>query len=185
MSLNILKFLALAMACVTSYAKEVKVPQYYAALVSTHIGVEATIHDGGPGLPSYTQANLSKAKLGRPELVLVVDVDRAKGKLNSRAITQISSGDSASTLDDAVGGHCLGLAIFHGMRPGAVADAPSAIYLLYECFSGYSRVRAGAPALKQVAAAGDGLLLELESGGQSLVYWKNGRYHQKLVRRGD
>lgn len=66
-------------------------------------------------------------------------------------------------------------------------DKLSAVHMLYECFSGYTRVAKGSTLLRNagVHATGEAVLLDLETGGQLLVYWDGGRYRTKLVRLGD
>lgn len=63
----------------------------------------------------------------------------------------------------------------------------SSAYILYECFSGYTKVQAGSRLLSKAGVPGqnDAILLDLESGGQMLVYWNGVDYATKYVRNGD
>lgn len=123
-----------------------------------------------------------------PVLVIPINVDAAKGALSTRPIKVITDNGDDISPDDAIGANCLALAFFHGLPTARKWDTkPSAVYMLYECFSGYTRVAKRATLLRnaRVHAAGEAILLELETGGQLLVYWEKGRYRTKLVRMGD
>lgn len=116
-----------------------------------------------------------------------IHVDDAKGTLNARRIKVITRDQRGLLPDDVVGANCLSLAFFHGLNSVKEGDAKkSEVYMLYDCFSGYTRVAKSAPILRDahVSAEGEAVLLGLETGGQLLVYWRDGRYHARLVRMG-
>jgi hypothetical protein len=112
-------------------------------------------------------------------------VDKAKGTLDARGIKSITK-NAQGSVDASIGEHCIGLAFLHGTK-GSKSFKPDSAYLLYECFSGYTKVRAGSQFLTnaRVPVHNDAILLDLESGGQMLIYWDSGEYATKYVRTGD
>ena len=155
------------------------------ALIEQTFGAMASPASDGKDstFPRYLRASLHNDDL--EDLVVAILVDKAKGTLDARGIKPVSV-DGQRSVDAAVGQHCLGLAFLHGSnrtRP----FKPASVYMLYECFSGYAKVRAGAKLLSnaKVPTQNDAVLLDLESGGQMLIYWNNGEYNAKYVRRGD
>jgi hypothetical protein len=113
-------------------------------------------------------------------------VDRARGTLSARAITAVPL-HGQTNADAAIGNNCLALGIFHGAGKQSAVQAVSRVFMLYECFFGYTKVRSNAPLMRRakVKAVGDALLLDLESGGQLLVYWHGDNYRGQYVRLGD
>jgi hypothetical protein len=146
------------------------------------------VSDSNAALPRYIAARITAPRTGERVLIVPLNVDAAKGTLNARGIRLIDSNDGGDSADDTIGGNCLGLAFFHGaMPPNGLQLQAQKVYLLYECFSGFTRVATNASLLKKarVHAAGEAVLLDLETGGQLLVYWHGGAYHSKIVRLGD
>ena len=158
-------------------------------LVTHSFGSEVTLpNDHSAQSPRYLRVAVTSLPPNEQVLVVALHVDAAKGALNQRAIKLIATANGEASVDDAIGKNCLGLAFFHGVAPSAAATrAAHSVYFLYECFSGYTRVAQTAPMLKRarVNAEGEAILLDLESGGQLLVYWREGQYRTKLVRLGD
>lgn len=155
-------------------------------IVSDNLGAEAkaagTINST---LPRYMHARLTGTS--HSVLLLPVFIDSAKGKLDARGVRAINLPGQIGSADENIGANCMGLAFLHGFDLSAKRSKPSSVYMLYECFSGYSRVAKGAPVLQPLrpAAAGEAVLLDLESGGQLLVYWSRKGYRTKMVRIGD
>jgi hypothetical protein len=101
---------------------------------------------------------------------------------------------NGSELDPLIdmGHHCLGIAIFQGSSPswsGATRGAP---ILAYDCFSGCRVIRKGMRVRRSLASRGrtpvlkgDALQLDLETGGQTLVYWDGRTYRGFCQRNGD
>ena len=132
---------------------------------------------------------------GLQDLAVLVVVESGREELRKHGVQYIvidpvskRNGSEADPLTD-MGQHCLGLAIIHGSSRswnGAMLGAP---VLFYDCFSDCRFIRKGtrvrpsdcssrrSPVLK-----GDALQLELETGGQTLVYW-NGRTYRGFCRR--
>jgi hypothetical protein len=157
-----------------------------AFLVSESFGPKVrTDVSSGTTMPRYIWTALTGKST--PVLVVPLGPDAAKGTLNAKPIKAILPWSESVQLDDMVGGNCLGLAFFHGLSKTKWGAAPSEVYFLYDCFSDFTRVAAHAPLLRDahVHAAGEAILLDLETGGQLLVYWSKGRYRTQLVRMGD
>lgn len=155
-------------------------------IVSDNLGAEAEV--AGPitlALPRYRWARLTVAS--EPVLLVPVLIDSAKGRLDVRGVKAINVPGQRGSADDNIGANCLGLALFHGMAPDATQSRPSSVHMLYECFSGYTQVAKGAPILRHLKPrpAGEAVLLDLETGGQLLIYWSGNGYRTKIVRIGD
>lgn len=119
---------------------------------------------------------------GNPDLAVIVDVQNARDELVKHGIKLIDtdawSATNGSTLEmDKLEVHnCAGLAIVHGSTNGWTE--PSARLLSYDCFSSaklfpkrrrvrsVARLGTTAPRL-----LGDGVVVELENGATSLIYW--------------
>lgn len=157
-------------------------------LVTDHFGskVRHEASSGGvAGMPRYMRVSLTGKRL--PVLVVPIHIDDAQGTLNARPIKVVTRDQGNILPDEAVGGKCLALAFFHGLHATkGEAAKPSEVYMLYDCFSGYTRGAKGARLLRdaRVHAEGEAVLLDLETGGQLLVYWSGDRYRTKLVRMG-
>lgn len=155
-------------------------------IVNDNLGAKAkAAGEIGSTLPRYMWARLT----GPSESILLIPVfiDSMKGRLNVRGVKAIHLPGQSGSADENIGANCMGLAFFHGMAPHATQSKPSSVHTLYECFSGYSHVAKGAPILRPLSprAAGEAVLLDLESGGQLLVYWTGKGYSTTLVRIGD
>ncbi len=134
---------------------------------------------------------------GLQDLAVLVLVESGREELRKHGVHYIDidpfskkNGSEVDPLFD-MGHHCLGLVIIHGSSRswnGAMRGAP---FLFYDCFSACRVIRRGtrlggdcsgrrSPVLK-----GDALQLELETGGQSLVYWNGRTYRGFCQRNGD
>lgn len=155
-------------------------------LVNENLGKEAKAAGAiNPAFPRYMRVRLTGAP--DPVLLLPVFVDQAKGKLDARGVRAINLPGQDGGVDENIGTNCMGLAFFHGIAATSKPGKPSSVHMLYECFSGYSRVAKGAPMLKPLRprAVGEAILLDLETGGQVLIYWSAKGYRTKTVRAGD
>lgn len=177
------KLTATLLGVVAPFVYSAPVPisqQQIAALVTEHFGpkVRTDISSGNERwMPRYLRVAFTKAL--PPVLVIPIHVDGAKGTLNARPFKAITEDGYDASPDETIGSNCLALAF--------LPDRPSEVHMLYECFSGYTRVAKGSTLLRnaRVHAAGEAVLLDLETGGQLLVYWDGERYRTKLVRLGD
>ncbi|WP_124452180.1 hypothetical protein [Paucibacter sp. KBW04] len=156
-----------------------------AALVQQSFGPLAQLASDGKEsrFPRYFLLSLNHGDA--EDLVIPIHVDKAKGSLDARGIKPISIAGHRS-VDASIGEHCLGLAFLHG-NGGTKPFKSTAASMVYKCFSEYSKIRAGAQLLTgaRVPVHSDAVLLDLESGGQMLIYCDSGKYAAKYVRRGD
>lgn len=185
------KFLAFVLGTVLPFAPSL---QAAAPLGQTQIDRVVSVNLGAgaeaAGSTDSTFPQYLWARLTGPSdsvLLLPVLIDSVKGTLAVRGVKAISLPGQSGSADDNIGANCMGLAFFHGLTPDARPGKASAVYTLYECFSGYSHVKKGSPILTPLKprAAGDAVLLDLETGGQLLVYWSAKGYRTKMVRLGD
>jgi hypothetical protein len=171
-------------AC-TASAQVLLTTKDLATLVEKTFGPVVRLASDGKdsSFPRYLRASLNYDDV--EDLVVPLYVDKAKGTLDTRGIKPVPPRGERS-VDASIGEHCLGLAFLHGSGEGQPFK-PASAYLAYECFSGYTKVRAGAQLLTNagVPVHNDAVLLDLENGGQMLIYWRSGEYAERNVRRGD
>ena len=164
------------------------------SLVRSTITSQAEVFDRGN--PWYRLGDFNGD--GLQDLAVLVLVESGRGELRKHGVQFINidpfskrNGSEVDPLTD-MGQHCLGLVIFHGSSRswrGARLGVP---VLVYDCFSACRVIRKGmrvrrgdcssgrSPVLK-----GDALQLELETGGQTLVYWSGRTYRGFCLRNGD
>lgn len=176
---------AIGAAPLPCWAQAVLKPEELSLVVARIFGPKVQLASDGStsSFPRYLSVSANSGEASA--LVVPLHVDRAKGTLDELGIKSISRNTHGS-VDASIGEHCLGLAIVHGKKWGK-SFTPDTAYLLYECFSGYTKIGAGSQLLEhaRVPVRNDAILLHLESGGQMLVYWDRGEYATKYVRNGD
>ncbi|HEV8485464.1 MAG TPA: hypothetical protein VGV87_18115 [Blastocatellia bacterium] len=162
-----------------------------AALVRSTLTSQAEVFDRGN--PWYEQGDFNGD--GLQDLAVLVLVESGREELRKHGVKYInidpfsrSNGLQLDPLTD-MGQHCLGLAILHGSSrswSGAMLGVP---VLVYDCFSGCRVIKKGtyvrrgrASRARSPVLKGDALQLELETGGQTLVYW-DGRTYRGFARR--
>lgn len=134
---------------------------------------------------------------GREDLAVSVNTEQGRGDLKKHGVKFLDVSPFADTngseIDVAeMGRNCVGVAIIHGGDEGWAAPQANAKYLFYECFIPFSLVRKGSRVERGTASRGptpklkgDAILLELESGGSTLVYWDGKTYRGFAIREGD
>jgi hypothetical protein len=126
----------------------------------------------------------------------MVNVEKARDELLQHGIKLIDtdpySKTNGSTLQMAKFEvhNCAGLAIVHGSANGWTE--PAVRFLTYDCFSSaklFPRRRrvlaAGGSRAATPHLIGDGLVLDLENGGKSLIYWTGRTYKGYGLASGD
>lgn len=135
---------------------------------------------------------------GLQDLAVLVRVESGREELRAHRVKYLDinpfSKRNGSELDPMkdMGQNCLGLAIFHGASRSWVGELLGTPVLVYECFSGCRVVRKGTRVRRGPASRGrtpvlkgDALQLDLETGGQTLVYWDGRTYRGFGQREGD
>jgi hypothetical protein len=164
------------------------------ALVRSTLTSQAEVFDRGN--PWYRLGDFNGD--GLQDLAVLVLVESGREELLKHGVEYIDidpfSKGNGSELDPMtdMGQHCLGLAIFQGSSrswSGATLGVP---VLVYECFSEYRVIGKGMRVRRGLASKGrtpvlqgDALQLELETGGQTLVYWDGRTYRGFGQRLGD
>jgi hypothetical protein len=162
------------------------------ALLSREFGASTRLSSAEPGGIVIGDFNGDS----NPDLAVMVDVEKARDELLQHGIKLIDtdpySKTNGSTLQMAKfeAHNCAGLAIVHGSANGWTE--PAVRFLTYDCFSStklFPRRRRVLAAGGARAAAphliGDGLVLELENGGKSLIYWTGRTYKGYGLASGD
>jgi hypothetical protein len=183
--LRVLAVFLIFQVCASANAQSFLSREEIAKIVENHFGPDVeVVVDGTSSLPRYLRGDFNGD--GSNDLVVPLIVDRARGTLDAKGITAaLLEGETSA--DKAIGSYCLALGIFHGDGRRGAEKRTSHVFMLYQCFSGYTKVSAQATLIhrSKVNAVGDTLLLDLESGGQMLVYWHGENYHGHYVRLGD
>jgi hypothetical protein len=134
---------------------------------------------------------------GAQDVAIVVKVEEPKGSIKARGIKYFSvdpySKNNGRELDPAtaMGQNCLGLLFLNGAGKGA-SRQPAGRYLVYDCFSSIKLLRKGARvpvkvkgAAKIPRPAGDSIILDMENGSQTLIYWDGKGYRGFGLTTGD
>jgi hypothetical protein len=135
---------------------------------------------------------------GYLDVAIVVSIEQGRDELKAHGVHYLDVDPFSKTNgrelepNEKMGQNCLGLAILHGSSKQWDLRAVSDKFITYDCFSSIRQVPKGAPIRRGRRSTGppprlkgDAILLDLESGAQSLVYWDGKTYHGFSIRRGD
>jgi hypothetical protein len=158
------------------------------AVLQREFGSNVTVHEGAP---FYLLDDFNGD--GFVDLAAMVNIEKAGADLKRHQV-QFIDVDRGSRIDPLTHEfhNCLGLAIIHGRSAGWQAADPAGKFMIYECFSGFKLIRKGQRIPRGRASGGPtpkppggSVLLDLESGGTKLVYWKGTTYRSFYIRIGD
>lgn len=160
--------------------------------------IEAVVHSGFgskvtivTGAPFYLLDDFNGD--GFSDIAVMVNIEMAGADLKRHQV-QFIDVDRGPRIDPLTHEfhNCLGLAIIHGRSAGWQAADPAGKFMIYECFSGFKLIRKGQRIPRGRASSGPtpkppggSVLLDLESGGTKLVYWKGTTYRSFYIRIGD
>ena len=132
------------------------------------------------------------------DVAIVVSIEQGRDEIRSHGVRYLDVDPFSKTNgrelepNEKMGQNCLGLAILHGSSKQWDLRAVSDKFIIYDCFSSIRRVPKGVPIKRGRRSTGppprlkgDAILLDLESGAQSLVYWDGKTYRGFSIRRGD
>jgi hypothetical protein len=135
---------------------------------------------------------------GNQDVAVVVSAVRGRFELSKRGVQYVdvdpASKTNGSRLDPTkdmdVG--CFGIALVHGTATGWDSPAEGDTYFFYECFAPFRLVRKGGTIRRERGAEGpppelkgDAIMLDLENGGRTLIYWDGSTYRGYNARGGD
>ena len=137
---------------------------------------------------------------GFKDVAVVLVIEEGRDELKNHGVRYIdvdpfsrTNGRELNPNDgDKMGHNCLGLVFLHGSAkdwdPRTISDK----FFIYDCFSSIRQVPKGVPIRRGRTSAGppprlkgDAIVLDLESGAQTLVYWDGKTYRGFSIRRGD
>lgn len=135
---------------------------------------------------------------GNQDLAVLVKVESEREELKAQNVKYIDTnpyskrnGSELDPLTD-MGHYCLGILVLHGASHSWRDGFISPPYIFYESFSLFrlvkrqDRVQRGDGSKgKTPILTGDAIQLDLETGGQMLVYWDGGTYRGFGQRAGD
>jgi hypothetical protein len=162
-------------------------------MVRRELGDKVKADSGGN--PSFLAGDFNGD--GYQDIAAIVSVEEGRSELKSMGVKFVSvdpySATNGKEIDpSSVGQNCLGLVFFHGTQQALPEGKPSAKYLLYDCFSSIKlqpRGRSLRPSVgargKRPVPRGDSVLLDMESGATTLVYWDGKSYRGFGMRPGD
>ena len=164
------------------------------SLIRSKITSQAEVFDRGN--PWYRLGDFNGD--GLQDLAVLVLVESGREELRKHGVQFINidpfskgNGSEIDPLTD-MGQHCLGLAIFHGSSRSWRGETLGVPVLVYDCFStcrvimkGMRVRRSDCSSGRSPVLKGDALQLELETGGQTLVYWSGRTYRGFCLRNGD
>jgi hypothetical protein len=137
---------------------------------------------------------------GFSDVAIVVIIEQGRDELKAHGVRYLDVDPFSRTngvqLDPVTSGkmgqNCLGIVFLHGSAkewdPRTISDK----FIIYDCFSSIRRVPKGVPIRRGRRSTGppprpkgDSILLDLESGAKSLVYWDGKTYRGFSIRPGD
>jgi len=135
---------------------------------------------------------------GFKDVAVVVVVEEGRDQLKNHGVRYLDVDPFSKTNGreleptEKMGHNCLGLVFLHGSAkdwdPRTISDK----FFIYDCFSSIRQVPKGVPIRRGRTSAGppprlkgEAIVLDLESGAQTLVYWDGKTYRGFSIRRGD
>lgn len=137
---------------------------------------------------------------GFSDVAIVVIVEEGREELKPHGVRYVdidpfsrTNGRELNPTDpEKMAQNCLGVAFLHGSSKELELQSISDKFIIYDCFSSIRRVPKGVPIRRGRKSTGpppqpkgDSILLDLESGAQSLVYWNGKTYRGFSIRAGD
>ena len=137
---------------------------------------------------------------GFTDIAIVVVIEEGRDELENHRVRYLdvdpfsrTNGRELDPLDaEKMNHNCLGLVFLHGAAKDWDPRTISEKFLVYDCFSSIRQVPKTVPIRRGRRSTGppprlkgDGIILDLESGAQSLVYWDGKTYRGFSIRRGD
>jgi hypothetical protein len=165
-------------------------------LVQQEIGSKAKPALGIISEPVYVLTDFNGD--GFLDVAIVVSIEQGRDELKSHGVRYLDVDPFSKTNgrelepNEKMGQNCLGLAILHGSSKQWDLRAVTDKFIVYDCFSSIRRVPKNVPIRRGRRSTGppprlkgDAIVLDLESGAQSLVYWDGKTYRGFSIRRGD
>jgi hypothetical protein len=137
---------------------------------------------------------------GFTDVAVVVVIEEGRDELKSHGVRYLdvdpfskTNGREFNPNDgDKMGHNCLGLVLLHGSAKDWDRRTISDKFFIYDCFSSIRHVPKGVPIRRGRRSTGspprlkgDAIILDLESGAQTLVYWDGQTYRGFSIRPGD
>ena len=135
---------------------------------------------------------------GFTDVGVVVVIEEGRDELKSHGVRYLDVDPFSKTNgrelepNERMGHNCLGLVFLHGSAKDWDPRTISNKFFIYDCFSSIRRVPKGVPIRRGRRSTGppprlkgDAILLDLESGAQSLIYWDGKTYRGFSIRPGD
>jgi hypothetical protein len=162
------------------------------SLLKQEFGSQLTVAEMGSG--TYVIGDFNND--GFEDLAVPVNFERDRSEVKSHGVIVIDldpySPNNGQQIDptEIKMQNCLGLAIMSGSSAGW--KQPAAKFLSYQCFSslklqpkGRAIVAAKGSKRRSPRLIGDSVVLDLENGGQTLVYWSGTTFRAFPLRSGD
>ena len=135
---------------------------------------------------------------GFKDVAVVLVIEEGRNELKNHGVRYLDVDPFSKTNGreleptEKMGHNCLGLVFLHGSAkdwdPRTISDK----FFIYDCFSSIRQVPKGVPIRRGRTSTGppprlkgDAIVLDLESGAQTLVYWDGKTYRGFSLRRGD
>ena len=172
-------------------------PEEVTDLVQRQVGSKTKPALGVISEPTYVISDFNGDGFSDVAIVVIVE---GRDELKSRGVRYIDINPFSRTngreLDpterEKNSQNCLGVAFLHGSSKGLDLHSITDKFIIYDCFSSIRRVPKGVPIRRGRRSTGpppqpkgDSILLDLESGAQTLVYWNGKTYRGFSIRPGD
>jgi hypothetical protein len=167
-------------------------------LVRKSVGSKVGAAVGLIGEPTYILGDFNGD--GNSDIAIIVVIEKGSDDLQQNGVRYIDidpySRTNGQSMEPASGSamfqNCLGVTFLHGSTRDWDSNTISEKFIVYDCFSSFRRIPKGQRIRRGSGSTGptpkprgDSILLDLETGGTSLVYWNGKTYRGFGIRGGD
>lgn len=180
---NFLQFFICGACCFSAAYAETKPPVIDSAVLKS--AVERHVGNPFRAGESYVVGDFNNDTL--EDIAMAIYADEGREKLKDQPIFVFDSDGKKTDPVKTWGQNCLGLLIVMPKSKTWRDASDAKKFITYECFSALNKheINKPVPGKKSLSLKGDGIVVDLESGAQEMVYWNGKTFLKQLLRQGD